>query len=229
MQNTKNDQQVKRMKWKNLALGISVIAILILGVSLVFFSPRIYAFQETLQSSNPQWDGEGADGYYVNLNSTGGQNIAVFLSVFGQTSGNRSSAVLTPLQISISHAQGSQLDSLELNFVSSSLAPSVWFQVPEGYPSNPIELNQVNLHQETFKIPDFGFVGRGTISLSFMFNAPYETDQNYSFAIQVQMILHNTNTSITSLLGQKYTASFVIPLTMEPNSMVVLLQPKFTY
>ena len=80
---------------------------------------------------------------------------------------------------------------------------------------NPVLIDQ-DTGLVTISIANFGYVGTGTVNIGLLLEPPY-ANGNLSLSMSVQLELQGQGT----IFGHTYNAQFTVPLTVEPDRIVV--------
>lgn len=181
----------------------------------------LYSTQQTLLGSLHYVPGGWST---IEFNDSRGTSIGYFnFNLAGANFGNQSEREsILPLDLQIAHLQGTYLKSLQLQFSTGNVCClDVFFGTQQGYPWNPVLVTGAN-GLETIEIPDFGPVGVASVSIGLLLSPPFVNGGgNLSLSLGVMMTLQGGG----PVIGQSYTGQFTLPLTIEPNQIVVAPEP----
>ncbi|MGD0477567.1 MAG: hypothetical protein ABSB29_05305 [Nitrososphaerales archaeon] len=226
--------QAKRSKLsraKTSKKAAAVAGFLVLLVLLAAFAASggiIYSFHNQLTTHSVASYAPGS-WYTIQFNGTGGKWVDFNIALGGLPAGNQSQQVI-PVQIQLAHAQGIDLESLELQFERVSVGccwvfDSVEYGGVEGYPPPSAKLYGLP-GITTLDLQDFGFVGTGSVNIFLdlildnanQFHPPTQ-NTNDSIGLVIVMQLRDSN---YLLVANSYYGYAYVSMTPQTNGLLTI-------
>jgi DNA-binding HxlR family transcriptional regulator len=226
--------QTKRSKLRRAKTSEKAAAFagfLVLLVLLAAFAASgglIYSFHNEL-TTYPAASYVPGSWYTIQFNGTGGKWVDFSIALGGLPAGNQSQQVI-PVHIQLAHAQGINLESLELQFERVSVGccwvfDSVEYGGIEGYPPPSAKLYGLS-GVTTLDLRDFGFVGTGSVNIfpdfildnANQFHPPTQ-NTNDSIGLVIVMQLQDSN---HLLVANDYYGYAYVPMTPQVNGLLTI-------